>query len=104
MPGEAKVIELRQQLQDCQVQAGRMLKQAKEEADKTHLEEMTRLELRHDQVCSLFILQSVVFMIFTMPFICLHREFRNWKRRPRKEFQSWKKRLAKFGSGTRSSC
>ena len=53
MSGEAIVTELRQQLQDCQVQAGRMLKQAKEEADKTHLEEMTRLELRHDQVCSL---------------------------------------------------
>ena len=52
MPGEAIVTELRQQLEDCQVQAGRMLKQAKEEADKTHLEEMTRLELRHDQVCS----------------------------------------------------
>lgn len=46
---EATVTELRQQLEDCQVQAGRMLKQAKEEADKTHLEEMTRLELRHDQ-------------------------------------------------------
>ena len=71
MPGEAIVTELRQQLQDCQVQAGRMLKQAKEEADKTHLEEMTRLELRHDQVCSLFILQPVVFMILTMPlFVC----------------------------------
>ena len=68
MSGEAKVTELRQQLQDCQVQAGRMLKQAKEEADKTHLEEMTRLELRHDQVCSLFILQPVVFMILTIPF------------------------------------
>ena len=63
--------ELRQQLEDCQVQAGRMLKQAKEEADKTHLKEMTRLELRHDQVCSLILL--LVFMILTirMPlFVC----------------------------------